>query len=141
MSLAPYAMRLLIAWVTMLELALVVEIVCAPSWLPELKLVASTLSSKKVAFCPLAWTLPVPLKTVCKPVVVAAGGQLTFGLGAGELMVQPHLTWLLHLVYDKGLWLLLQQQGPGLQKTTKLASGLTCRRPPPVLEKASNSCP
>ena len=76
MSLAPYAMRLLTAWVTMLELALVVgtapkdTIVCAPSWLPELKLVASTLSSKKVAFCPLAWTLPVPLKTVCKPVVV-----------------------------------------------------------------------
>ena len=80
--------------------------------------------------------------------VVEKGGLLPPRLdftGAPEDGVQaggsPHLTWLLHLIYDKGLWLLLQQQGSGLQKTTKLASGLTCRRPPPVLEKASSSCP
>ena len=96
---------------------------CAPSWLPEFKLVDSTVSSKKVASCPLAWTWPVPLKTVCKLLVGEAGGQLTSGLGAGERMVQPFLPGSYIWPTTRGCGCFCGNRGPGCRRLRSPQAG------------------
>ena len=141
------ATRLQTAWATTPGLALAVAIAprdiiaCALSWPPELKLVGWTLSSKRRACSHHVWILQVLLKMVCKPTVVVAGGRPTSGLETGGRMARPLSTWRSPLACDKGLWLPQQQQGPVLQKITKPASGLICRRRLPVLMRVSNSSP
>ena len=96
---------------------------------------------EKAACSHHVWILQVLLKMVCKPTVVVAGGRPTSGLETGGRMARPLSTWRSPLACDKGLWLPQQQQGPVLQKITKPASGLICRRRLPVLMRVSNSSP